>query len=174
MTENQENAGRRGMNTRQQSSTRGGLGRNTGGSIVRVLEHHTGKLRRAARLALHNPTRRTLLKVLATHDNGVTYRDLFEYLPVSERWVREIVADLRREGIVETPGNPALIQFTSREVMVAVKEVLAFIASDWIDAITGEKPPKTGLSPSSTAESSPQQTENYLKTMVKIIRGQGG
>mgnify|MGYP006286144149 CR=1 FL=1 len=161
------------MNTPVQGSPVQGQCRNTGGTIVRVLQGTASKLRRAARLAMDNPTRRSLLKMLVTHNNGVTYQQLFEALPVSERWVREIVADLRREGVVETPGNPALIQFTSHDVMVAVKEVLAFLASDWVDTITGEKDVQTALS-SSSSSAPAFDTEKYLKTIAGILRGTGG
>lgn len=156
------------MNTPVHSSRTGGPHRNTGGSIVSVLEGTRSKLQRAARLALHNPTRRALLKVIATSSTGVTYRDLFDALPVSERWVREIVADLRREGIVETPGNPALIQFTSRDVMLAVKEVVVFLASEWIDAILPSNENNNNNSPTT------RYSKTYLQTMATIIRGRGG
>ena len=155
------------MNTPLHSSHEDGVGRNTGGRIVRVLATTKGKLHRAARLAMDNPTRRSLLKVLATHDKGVTYRTLFKTLPVSERWVRELVADLRRDGIVEVEGNPALIQFTSEKVMLAVKEVLAFLASDWADAVTSPGSSRTALSTAAGAGA----VEDYLKEMHRLFRG---
>jgi HTH domain len=162
------------MNTPVHSSPPHQRRHNTGNSIVRVLETTAPKLRRAAQLALHNSTRRSVLKLLVTHDNGVTYQTLFDALPVSERWVRQIVADLRSEGIVKTPGNPALIQFTTRRVSIAIKELVAFLSSEWVAVVTDEHEGKTALSADIVCGSSSKHLDHYLKTMVKLIRGERG
>lgn len=150
------------MNTPIHSSHGEGPCRNTR-PILSVLRTTADRVRRTARLALNNPTRRKLLKLIVSHPNGVTYRTLIDALDVSERWIRSIVADLRRDGIVETPGSPALIQFTSRDVALAVREVLSFIANEWADATA---------QPDHTADPAPSR--QYLKTLTNIIRTPGG
>lgn len=128
-----------------------------------ILDAHASRVERAARLALQNPTRRTLLKLLA--DRGrVTYRDLFDALDVSERWVRELVADLRRAGIVETPGNPAIIRLASTDMELVIKEVVQFLASEWVDAVRGRSTTPTATTPA----------KDYLKSMTKLLRGDSG
>lgn len=159
------------MNTRVQGSHSGGRWRNNRPGIVRVLETTRDRLAATARLTFQNPTRQALLKVLCTHDTGVPYRMLFDALPVSERHVRELVRDLRDAGIVETPGNPALIQFTTRDVMVAAKEVLAFIASDWVAAVTGDETHPRGEDHSPTGTEPHTDRTGYLQVMSSIIRG---
>lgn len=161
-----------GMNTPVQSSHEGGRHRNTAGKLVRILETRGRKLRRTARLALQNPVRRRLLKYLTLHDNGVTYRQLFEVLPVSERWVRELVADLRRDGLVETPGSPAQIQFTTDDLALAVKELLAFIASEWVDAFARDSEAATALD--LLTNDPDHESSKYIRSMVRILRGDGG
>jgi len=175
MPENaQEIAGRRGMNTGVHSSSTGGRRHCAGQSIVRVLDTARPRIERAARLAMANPTRRSLLKRLVLED-GVTYRDLIKSLPVSERWVRELVADLRREGVVKTPGNPATIAFASEKIRVAVQEVLAFLASDWAENTATDSGTTTGLSSlsASTTGSSSSELKKYLQSMGKLLRGKG-
>lgn len=157
------------MNTTDQRSRdewTGGGCRNT----TRVLEAGGADLARTARLSLSNPTRRALLKRLCAAPNGVTYRSLIDSLPVGERWVRRLVADLRASGIVRTPGSPALIQFASRRVELAIREVLAFIASDWVDAIS--QCYQTALTTANSPSTS--DIENYLKTMSGLLRGKRG
>lgn len=159
------------MNTTVHSSRVEEYGRIHDGSIVRVIQSTAGKLGKVAHLVQDNPTRRTLLKVLATHDGGIGYADLCSYLPVSERWVRELVADLRNAGIVETPGNPALIQFTSDDMMIAVKELLAFLSADWAElAAKGAKTALRTLSPTTDDH----HFKQYLQTMSKLLRGRRG
>lgn len=162
------------MNTRVHDSRPSGPCRNGAGKVVDILEAKAGNLRDAARLAMNNPTRRKVLKLLVTSRSGVKYRTLFQTLDVSERWVREIVADLRRAGIVRTKGSPAHIEFVDVEMAAAVKEILAFLCSDWIEAITGEKDASTALSINLSDRVSTAQTEQYMKTMVNLLRNGGG
>ena len=159
------------MNTPVHSSPTPNRGRIHDGPIVRVLQAKAGKLSRAARLAMNNPTRRSLLKVLTAREGGIYYHELIDYLPVSERWTRELVADLRRAGIVKTPGSPALIQFTSHEMMIAVEELLAFLAADWVENVVKDvQTALETLAPNATHH----YLEDYLKTMSRILRGTGG
>ena len=154
------------MNTQVQKRSTGARCRN----IVHRLESERHKLDRAARLALHNPTRRKLLKLLCTRRNGLTYGDLMDALNVSERWVRELVRDLRDAGIVETPGSPALIQFTSERIEIVVREVLSFVSSGWIEAIRSESHSlETALS-----HLDDKHKERYLAVMSKLLRGPRG
>lgn len=122
---------------------------------------------------MHNPTRRKVLRLLSTRRNGVRYQTLFDGLNVSERWIRSLIADLREDGIVETPGNPALIRFTSEKIELAIKEILAFLDSDWIEAITDKREAMTALTTASSSQSL-SQVEDYLKTMSSILRQPGG
>lgn len=160
------------MNTPLHGSTDNCASRNTLPSLVRVLRDHAGRLARTTRLALHNPTRRRLLKALALNPAGLTYRELFRYLPdMTERWVRELVADLRRDGIVETPGNPAIVVFASEDVSAAVREVLRFLESDWIEAAasTGERMIERQGENSDVLGG----LESYLETMTKMLKHGG-
>lgn len=158
------------MNTRVHTSTNHRVGRGQKQHILRVLRTTKDKIGRIARVTVDNPNRRAVLKLLCSNNNGVTYQTVFDSLPVSERWARQLIGDLRRAGIVRTPGNPALIQFTSREIEVAVRELLEFIAAGWVE--------KVKHIPESLPQSAPHRIEpsvddyytDYLKTMADFIR----
>jgi hypothetical protein len=170
----QQTTGQRGMNTGVHSTTKQGRCRDIAASIVRVLDTARPRIERAAQLAQRYPTRRKLLKRILIED-GVTYQTLFETLDVSERRVRGLVADLRREGVVRTPGNPASIVFASDKIRLALQEVLAFLDSDWVEQVTNSTDDAaTALRSLSSNENEENQTlERYLKLMGKLLRGRG-
>lgn len=163
------------MNTGVHSSPGQGRGRNTAGGILRVLDTVRGRIQRASRLAHQYETRRRLLKTLILNPGGLTYRELQNTLNVSDRWTRKLVADLRAEGVVETPGNPSIITFASEEIELAIRELLAFLASDWVTNVTTN--PENGsslLSKTTDAAPSGEDIEKYLQLMAGLLRGNTG
>lgn len=68
-------------------------------------------------------TRLELLRRLVERRQGVGYDTLAEELELSKRRVKGFVGDLRDKEIVETPGRPALVQFTSTEMHLLASDV---------------------------------------------------
>lgn len=68
-------------------------------------------------------TRLELLRRLVERRHGVGYDTLAEELELSKRRVKGFVGDLRDKEIVETPGRPALVQFTSTEMHLLASDV---------------------------------------------------
>lgn len=159
------------MNTPLHSSHGGQRCRNAT-TIIRVLDQNASRLKRTAELAVRYPTRRKLLKLLVTRPSGVTYKYLFKGLSVCEREVRRLVSDLRSDGIVITPGNPALIQFDDESIELAIRELVSFICSDWVKSIARNSSPSTIISTVKSATA--KQSEEYLTTIASILRGRPG
>lgn len=68
-------------------------------------------------------TRLELLRRLVERRQGVGYETLAEELELSKRRVKGFVGDLRDKEVVETPGRPALVQFTSTEMHLLASDI---------------------------------------------------
>lgn len=68
-------------------------------------------------------TRLELLRRLTERREGVRYSTLADELGVRENYVRRLVGDLRDKGVVETPGRPAIVQFTNRGMYLLASDI---------------------------------------------------
>lgn len=142
--------------------------RNSGGArIRRILRTHVGVIEDLLQLVESSPhVRGKILKLLASRTNGVTYDDLEDTVPRSRGWLKQKTGDLRDAGILKTPGNPATVRPASWELMIVIKELVAFLfGSPTTPALIPSNNPTSSTKPSSQAT---------LNSWSKTLRDNGG
>jgi len=69
-----------------------------------------------------NGTRLRLLRAIVERSPHGTYKLLAEQCDVSQRTVQHHMKSLRDRGVVETPGRPSRVEFTSEEMELLARE----------------------------------------------------
>lgn len=73
--------------------------------------------------SVENPNSRTILHVVA-REGGADYATLEDATGLNNRWTRELVSELRENGLLATVGSPSTVVYPDSEIQNAALDVL--------------------------------------------------